>query len=76
MIHFSPLVEEKLDLEGEAMTSIQDKQDETDTELQQTLERLSATERKTVEANSKAAQERLLIKQDVDVVRNELNAVR
>ncbi|KAL9979922.1 hypothetical protein ACROYT_G008441 [Oculina patagonica] len=70
-----PLVEEKLDLEGEAMSSIQLKQDETDDELRNTLERLAATERKTAEAQGKAAQERSLIKQDVDVVRNELNAV-
>lgn len=70
-----PLVEEKLELEGEAMSSIQHKQDETDEELRNTLERLQATERKTAEAQGKAAQERYLIKQDVDVVRNELNAV-
>ena len=73
---FSPLVEEKLDLEGEAMSSIQLKQDETDEELDNTLDRLAATERKTAEAKGKATQERSLIKQDVDVVRNELNAVR
>ena len=73
---FSPLVEEKLELEGEAMSSIQLKQDETDDELSNTLERLEATERKTAEAQGKAAQERSLIKQDVDVVRNELNAIR
>jgi len=72
----SPLVEEKLELEGEAMSSIQLKQDETDEELSKTLERLEATERKTAEAQGKAAQERSLIKQDVDIVRNELNAVR
>lgn len=70
-----PLVEEKLDLEGEAMSSIQLKQDETDDELHDTLDRLAATERKTAEAKGKAAQERSHIKQDVDVVRNELNAV-
>lgn len=70
-----PLVEEKLDLEGEAMSSIQLKQDETDEELHDTLDRLAATERKTAEAKGKAAQERSHIKQDVDVVRNELNAV-
>lgn len=70
-----PLVEEKLELEGEAMSSIQLKQDETDDELRNTLERLGATERKTAEAQGKAAQERSLIKQDVDVVRNELNTV-
>lgn len=70
-----PLVEEKLDLEGEAMSSIQLKQDETDEELHDTLDRLAATERKTAEAKGKAAQERSLIKQDVDLVRNELNAV-
>ncbi|RMX48295.1 hypothetical protein pdam_00014726 [Pocillopora damicornis] len=71
----SPLVEEKLDLEGEAMSSIQLKQDETDEELSNTLDRLEATERKTAEAQGKATQERALIKQEVDVVRNELNAV-
>lgn len=70
-----PLVEEKLDLEGEAMSSIQLKQDETDEELSNTLDRLEATERKTAEAQGKATQERALIKQEVDVVRNELNAV-
>lgn len=70
-----PLVEEKLELEGEAMSSIQLKQDETDDELSETLERLEATERKTAEAQGKAAQERSLIKQDVDVIRNELNAI-
>ena len=58
------------------MSSIQYKQDETDEELRNTLERLQATERKTAEAQGKAAQERYLIKQDVDVARNELNAVR
>lgn len=58
------------------MSSIQHKQDETDEELCNTLERLQATERKTAEAQGKAAQERCLFKQDVDVVRNELNAVR
>lgn len=70
------MVEEKLDLEGEAMSSIQLKQDETDEELSNTLDRLEATERKTAEAQGKATQERALIKQEVDVVRNELNAVR
>lgn len=74
--YHSPLVEEKLDLEGEAMSSIQNKQDETDDELRSTLERLQATEMKTAAAQGKASQERILIKQDVDVVRNELNAVR
>ena len=58
------------------MSSIQLKQDETDDELCETLERLEATERKTAEAQGKAAQERSLIKQDVDVIRNELNAIR
>lgn len=58
------------------MSSIQLKQDETDEELHNTLDRLAATERKTAEAQGKAAQERSLIKHDVDVVRNELNAVR
>lgn len=58
------------------MSSIQLKQDETNDELCNTLKRLEATERKTAEAQGKAAQERYLIKQDVDVVRNELNAVR
>lgn len=70
-----PLVEEKLELEGDAMSSIQLKQDETDDELLETLQRLEATERKTAEAQGKAAQERSLIKQDVDVVRNELNTI-
>ena len=76
LLCFSPLVEEKLELEGDAMSSIQMKQDETDDELSRTLQRLAATDRKTAEAQGKASQERALIKQDVDVVRNELNAVR
>ena len=58
------------------MSSIQLKQDETDDELLETLQRLEATDRKTAEAQGKAAQERSLIKQDVDVVRNELNTIR
>jgi len=58
------------------MSSIQNKQDETDEELRATLERLQATEMKTAAAQGKASQERGLIKQDVDVVRNELSAVR
>ncbi|KAK2574373.1 Coiled-coil domain-containing protein 178 [Acropora cervicornis] len=62
---------EKLELEGDAMSSIQLKQDETDDELLETLQRLEATERKTAEAQGKAAQERSLIKQDVDVGREE-----
>ena len=70
------MVEEKLDLEGEAMSSIQTKQDETDDELHSTLMRQQATNTKTGSAQAKASQERILIKHDVDVVRNELNAVR
>ena len=58
------------------MSSIQLKQDETDDELTDTIQRLRATETKTAEAQGRAAQERSLIKQDVAVVRNELNAVR
>ena len=58
------------------MASIQSKQDETDEELGQTLKRLEATQVKTREAKKLAAQERMLIKQDVDITRNLLNEVR
>lgn len=73
---FSPLVREKLELEDIAMESIQSKQNETDEELRQTLKRLEATQQKTREAKSLAAQERILIKQNVDITRNLLNEVR
>ena len=76
MDFFSPLVREKLDIEDIAMASIQSKQDETDEELRQTLKRLEATQLKTKQAKTLAAQERLLIKQDVDIYRNLLNEVR
>ena len=75
-IFFSPLVREKLELEDIAMASIQSKQDQTDEELQQTLKRLESTEQKTKEAKMRASQERMLIKQDVDIIRNLLNEVR
>ena len=58
------------------MASIQAKQDETDDELRQTLRRLEATEMKTAEAKERGTQERMLIKQDVDIIRNLLNEVR
>ena len=70
-----PLVREKLDLEDIAMASIQSKQDETDEELRQTLKRLEATQQKTKEAKALAAQERALIKKDVDIIRNLLNEI-
>ena len=58
------------------MASIQSKQDETDEELRQTMKRLQATQEKTKEAKVLAAQERALIKKDVDIIRNLLNVVR
>ncbi|XP_028391567.1 coiled-coil domain-containing protein 178-like isoform X2 [Dendronephthya gigantea] len=70
-----PLVREKLEIEDIAMASIQSKQDETDEELRQTLKRLEATQMKTKQAKKLAAQERILIKQDVDIYRNLLNEV-
>ena len=58
------------------MASIQSKQDETDEELRQTMQRLEATQKKTKEAKALAAKERALIKKDVDIIRNLLNEVR
>lgn len=70
-----PLVEEKLDLEGETMDKIWRAQNETDQELDLTKNRYEKTEAKSNEALQKAELERGHMKSDLDKVRDALNII-
>lgn len=65
-------MEEKLNLEVQAMNKINDAQDETDKDLQQTLERLAKTRIRNEEAHTKAANERVSMADEIEDVRKEL----
>ena len=69
---FSPLVEEKLNLELQAMQKIHEAQEETDRELENTLERLAKTRIRNEEAHNKAAREREAMAKEIEDVRGEL----
>ncbi|XP_006822410.1 uncharacterized protein LOC102808581 [Saccoglossus kowalevskii] len=71
----SPLVEEKLELELEAMHKIQDAQMQTNDELAKTVEKLKQTESKSEEAHGKAEMERAHIKKELDTVRQALHEI-
>lgn len=68
----SPLVEEKLSLELDAMHKINTSQDETDRELELTLDRLARTKVRNEEAHNKAAKERVNMAREIDDVGQEL----
>ncbi|XP_041357079.1 coiled-coil domain-containing protein 178-like [Gigantopelta aegis] len=70
-----PLVQEKLQLEVEAMDKIKRAQGETDQELQVTKQRQAKTEQKSEEAASKAETERGYIKKELDTVRDNLSQI-
>ncbi|XP_052254970.1 coiled-coil domain-containing protein 178-like [Dreissena polymorpha] len=70
-----PLVEEKLELELEAMTKIRNAQRETNQELDNTKNRQEKTEAKSNEAASKAEKERGHIKKELDTVRDALSTI-
>ncbi|KAL3868233.1 hypothetical protein ACJMK2_041064 [Sinanodonta woodiana] len=70
-----PLVDEKLDLEQEAMQKIRDAQKNTDHELNSTKVRKEKTEAKAAEAKNKAETERSHIKYELDQARGALNAI-
>jgi len=65
-------VEEKLQLELEAMNKINTAQEETDHELDLTLTRLAKTKIRNEEAHAKAAVEREQIAKDIENIRKEL----
>ncbi|XP_070555830.1 coiled-coil domain-containing protein 178-like [Ptychodera flava] len=71
----SPLVEEKLELELEAMHKIQQAQMQTLDELDKTYEKLRQTESKSAEAHAKAEMERGHIKKELDTVRQALHEI-
>ncbi|XP_077991434.1 uncharacterized protein LOC144445672 [Glandiceps talaboti] len=71
----SPLVEEKLELELEAMHKIQQAQLQTTEELEKTLQKLKQTEAKSAEAHGKAEMEREHIKKELDTVRQALHEI-
>ncbi|KAK3584816.1 hypothetical protein CHS0354_006233 [Potamilus streckersoni] len=70
-----PLVDEKLELEQEAMQKIKYAQKNTDQELNSTKVRKDKTEAKATEAKSKAETERSHIKYELDQARGALNAI-
>lgn len=69
---FSPLVEEKLSLELDAMHKINMAQDETDRELELTLDRLAKTKVRNEEAHTKAGKERINMAREIEDVGQEL----
>ena len=73
---YSPLVDEKLDLEREAINRIRAAQQETNSELDTTLQRCAKVKMKSEEAITKANAERDHIKQDLDSVRATLHHIR
>ncbi|KAJ8034089.1 hypothetical protein HOLleu_24515 [Holothuria leucospilota] len=70
-----PLVEEKLDLEMEAMKRIDEAQNQTTGELNKMFEKLKKTEGKSHEAHGKADMERAHIKKELDSVRDALTEI-
>lgn len=70
-----PLVEEKLELEMEAMSRIKMAQSDTNDELRTTVERCAKVEDKSEEANQKATAERKHIKSELDNVRKDLQQI-
>ncbi|WAR24311.1 CC178-like protein [Mya arenaria] len=70
-----PLVEEKLELELEAMSKIRNAQNETNQELDNTRNRQEKTEAKSGEAYQKAEKERGHIKKELDTVREALASI-
>lgn len=70
-----PLVEEKLELEMEAMSRIKMAQTDTNDELRTTVERCAKVEDKSEEANQKATAERKHIKSELDNVRKDLQQI-
>lgn len=71
-LSFSPLVEEKLSLELDAMQKINDAQSDTDRELELTLERLAKTKVRNEEAHTKAEKERENMAKEIEGVQQEL----
>lgn len=72
MVDCSPLVEEKLALEVQAMQRIHEAQDETHNELEQTLDRLAKTKIRNEHAHGKAGNERENMVQEIEDVKKEL----
>ncbi|XP_053395665.1 coiled-coil domain-containing protein 178-like [Mercenaria mercenaria] len=70
-----PLVEEKLELELEAMSKIRNAQRDTNQELDNTKNRQEKTEAKSNEATNKAEKERGHIKRELDTVRDALSTI-
>lgn len=70
-----PLVEEKLELEMEAMSRIKMAQSDTNDELRTTVERCAKVEDKSEEASQKATAERKHIKSELDNVRKDLQQI-
>lgn len=70
-----PLVEEKLELELEAMSKIRNAQTDTDQELDVTITRQNKTEAKSSEAFTKAETERGHIKHELDTVKDALSNI-
>ncbi|KAL4236342.1 hypothetical protein ACF0H5_004729 [Mactra antiquata] len=70
-----PLVEEKLELELEAMTKIRNAQKDTNQELDSTKNRQEKTEAKSNEASNKAEKERGHIKRELDTVKDALSSI-
>ncbi|XP_064626138.1 coiled-coil domain-containing protein 178-like [Lineus longissimus] len=70
-----PLVEEKLELEQEAMERIQIAQTETTEELNLTLERCARVEKKSADAHAKAESERNKMKKEIESITKELNRI-
>ncbi|XP_038056711.1 coiled-coil domain-containing protein 178-like [Patiria miniata] len=70
-----PLVEEKLELERDAMKRIDEAQVQTTDMLNQTYEKLQRTEDKSAEAHGKADMERAHIKRELEAVRDALREI-
>ncbi|XP_071807760.1 coiled-coil domain-containing protein 178-like [Asterias amurensis] len=70
-----PLVEEKLELERDAMKRIDEAQVQTTEMLNQTYEKLKRTEDKSAEAHGKADMERAHIKRELEAVRDALREI-
>ncbi|XP_022102593.1 coiled-coil domain-containing protein 178-like [Acanthaster planci] len=70
-----PLVEEKLELERDAMKRIDEAQVQTTDMLNQTYEKLKRTEDKSAEAHGKADMERAHIKRELEAVRDALREI-
>lgn len=71
---FSPLIEDKLNLEKEAMAIIQKKQDDTDKELKDTKQKLAKTEREFEQKKRQADHEQRMLAEKILSLSNELNS--